>query len=209
VSALQVMHKPTELLIATSNRGKVRELDSLLSNLPIRLKTLSNLDGIIEVEETGSTFRENAELKAAGYAMRSSAWSLADDSGLEVAALGGAPGVYSNRYAGEGASDAAKMEKVLSQLAAVPNAVRDARFVCAMSIADEAGKIVFTTEGFCPGTIAKKPRGTNGFGYDPIFIPDGFDRTFGELSDDIKQQISHRARAVAEIIRYLHGFFKL
>ena len=207
VSALQVMHKPTELLIATNNAGKVRELASLLAGVPIRLKNLAGLDGICEIEETGSTFRENAEIKAAGYAMQSGVWSLADDSGLEVAALGAAPGVYSNRYAGEGASDAAKMRKILDQLAAVPDAARDARFVCAMSIADDTGKIVFTAEGSCPGTLANQPRGTNGFGYDPIFVPDGFDRTFGELSGDIKQQISHRARAIKEIIRYLHGFF--
>ena len=207
VSALQVMHKPTELLIATNNAGKVRELASLLAGVPIRLKNLAGLDGICEIEETGSTFRENAEIKAAGYAIQSGVWSLADDSGLEVAALGGAPGVYSNRYAGEGASDAAKMRKILDQLAAVPDAARDARFVCAMSIADDTGKIVFTAEGSCPGTLANQPRGTNGFGYDPIFVPDGFDRTFGELSGDIKQQISHRARAIKEIIRYLHGFF--
>ena len=207
MSALQVMHKPTELLIATNNAGKVRELASLLAGVPIRLKNLAGLDGICEIEETGSTFRENAEIKAAGYAMQSGVWSLADDSGLEVAALGAAPGVYSNRYAGEGASDAAKMRKILDQLAAVPDAARDARFVCAMSIADDTGKIVFTAEGSCPGTLANQPRGTNGFGYDPIFVPDGFDRTFGELSGDIKQQISHRARAIKEIIRYLHGFF--
>jgi len=201
------MHKPTELLLATYNPGKIRELSALLSDIPLELANLTDLTGINEVEETGLTICENAELKATGYAMQSGIWSLADDSGLEVAALGGAPGVYSNRYAGEGASDAAKMEKVLKQLDAVPNAVRDARFVCAMSITDEAGKIVFTTEGFCPGTIANEPRGTNGFGYDPIFIPDGFDRTFGELSSDIKQQISHRSRAIKEIIRYLQGFF--
>ena len=207
VSALQVMHKPTELLIATNNAGKVRELASLLAGVPMKLKNLAGLDGICEIEETGSTFRENAEIKAAGYAMQSGVWSLADDSGLEVAALSGAPGVYSNRYAGEGASDAAKMRKILDQLAAVPDAARDARFVCAMSIADDTGKIVFTAEGSCPGTLANQPRGTNGFGYDPIFVPDGFDRTFGELSGDIKQQISHRARAIKEIIRYLHGFF--
>ena len=207
VSALQVMHKPTELLIATNNAGKVRELASLLAGVPMKLKNLAGLDGICEIEETGSTFRENAEIKAAGYAIQSGVWSLADDSGLEVAALGAAPGVYSNRYAGEGASDAAKMRKILDQLAAVPDAARDARFVCAMSIADDTGKIVFTAEGSCPGTLANQPRGTNGFGYDPIFVPDGFDRTFGELSGDIKQQISHRARAIKEIIRYLHGFF--
>jgi XTP/dITP diphosphohydrolase len=203
------MTKPANLLIATYNPGKIRELTSLLADFPITLKTLTDLNDIREVEETGLTIRENAELKATGYARQTSHWSLADDSGLEVKALGGAPGVYSSRFAGEGASDAAKMEKVLSELAVIPNAPREARFVCVMSIADDTGKIIFTAEGICDGKIANELHGTNGFGYDPIFIPNGFDKTFGELPDDVKQQISHRARAVAEIIRFLHGFFKL
>lgn len=200
---------PTELLIATSNQGKVRELESLLSGVPVALKSLDELNDIDQVEETGTTFRENAELKAAGYAMQSGIWSLADDSGLEIAALGGAPGIYSDRFAGEGASNEAKMVKVLDELAVTTTASRNARFVCVMSIADNTGKIVFTAEGTCEGTIALEARGNNGFGYDPIFIPNGFDRTFGELPRHIKQQISHRARAVAEIIRYLQGFFKI
>ncbi|HTK36958.1 MAG TPA: RdgB/HAM1 family non-canonical purine NTP pyrophosphatase [Pyrinomonadaceae bacterium] len=203
------MDKLTDLLIATYNQGKLRELASLLSNIPITLKNLGDLTAVTEIEETGATFHENAELKASGYAVQSGFWSLADDSGLEVKALSGAPGVYSNRFAGEGASDAARMEKVLNELKSTRDASRDARFVCVMSIADSTGKIVFTAEGICNGTIARAPRGDNGFGYDPIFIPNGFDRTFGELPGRIKQQISHRARAVAEIIRYLQGFFKL
>lgn len=201
------MTKPTELLIATSNPGKVRELSTLLSNIPLRLKNLTDLHNIREVEETSATIRQNAELKAAGYARQSGLWSLADDSGLEVKALDGAPGVHSSRFAGEGASDAEKMAKVLNELAAIPDASREARFVCVMSIADNKGKIIFTAEGICSGKIANEPRGTNGFGYDPIFTPDGFDKTFGELPGDVKQQISHRARAVVEIIRFLHGFF--
>ena len=201
--------KPTELLIATYNPGKLHELSALLSDVPLKLKNLSNLKNINEVEETGLTIRENAELKAAAYAGQTGLWSLADDSGLEVTALNGAPGVYSDRYAGKGASDHTKMNKVLTELAAIHNASRAARFFCVMSIADNTEKIVFTAEGICSGTIASEPRGSNGFGYDPIFIPDGFDKTFGELSGDVKQQISHRARAVAEIIRFLHAFFKL
>jgi XTP/dITP diphosphohydrolase len=199
--------RPTELLIATYNSGKVRELKSLLSGLPIELKSLNDLSGIMEIEETGTTIRENAELKAVGYAKQSGMWSLADDTGLEVFALGGVPGVYSDRYAGKGASDQAKMAKVMHELENALNASRSARFVCVMSVASNEGNVVFTAEGICPGSIAKKPRGNNGFGYDPIFIPEGFDATFGELSSDIKQQISHRARATREIIRYLQGFF--
>jgi len=204
---LMLTDKPTELLIATHNAGKIRELASLFSNFPIKLKNLSDFGGISEIDETGTTFRENAELKAAGYARQAGIWSLADDSGLEVSALGGAPGVHSNRFAGEGSSDEEKMIRLLSKLGAIPNASRDARFVCVMSIADSKGQIVFTARGICPGAIANEPRGTNGFGYDPIFIPEGFNRTFGELKGDIKQQISHRARAAEEIIRYLQGFF--
>jgi non-canonical purine NTP pyrophosphatase, rdgB/HAM1 family len=204
-----MINKPSTLLISTYNSGKLREIASLLANLPIELKDLNDLPGITEVEETGKTIWQNAELKAIGYALQSNMWSLADDTGLEVAALDGAPGVFSDRYAGEGASDLAKMEKLLHELDNIPNAPRRAQFVCVMSIADAIGSIAFTSAGICDGSIANEPRGTNGFGYDPIFIPDGFDATFGELEDNIKQQISHRARAIAEIIRYLHGFLEV
>ncbi len=139
--------------------------------------------------------------------MQTGFWSLADDSGLEVEALGGAPGVFSARYAGENATDREKIAKLLHELNETQDRRRLARFVCAMAISDEKGEIKFLTEGICNGKIALSPSGTNGFGYDPIFIPDDFEQTFGELSDEIKQKISHRARATEKIIPFLRGFY--
>jgi XTP/dITP diphosphohydrolase len=195
----------TNLLIATRNRGKVRELEELLADLPVNLRSLNDFPDIIEPEETGAAFVENAELKATYYSRQTGLWALADDSGLEVAALGGAPGVLSARYAGADASDAARISKLLSEIEGAEN--RAARFVCAMAIADASGAIKFVGEGVCEGFIADAPRGANGFGYDPIFVPEGFAETFGELSGEVKRQISHRARAVDKIIAYLRGFY--
>ena len=196
-----------ELLIATKNAGKIKELEKLLAELPFRLRSLNGITNVIEPEETGATFAENAVLKARSYALQTGLSALADDSGLEVEALHGAPGVFSARYAGEGATDAEKIEKLLKEINETQNVNRRARFVCAMAIADAEGEIQFTAEGVCDGKIALTASGANGFGYDPIFIPDGFSETFGELSGDIKQQISHRARATAKIIQYLCGIY--
>jgi len=196
-----------QLLIATKNNGKVKELEELLANLPVNLRSLNEFSDIFEAEETSATFAENAVLKAQSYALQTGFWSLADDSGLEVEALGGAPGVLSARYAGEKATDAEKIEKLLQQLSETKDEQRRARFVCAMAISDEKGEIKFLAEGICSGKIAATPSGGNGFGYDPIFIPAGFKQTFGELSGAIKQKISHRAQATKKIIRYLHGIY--
>jgi XTP/dITP diphosphohydrolase len=195
-----------QLLIATKNTGKIKEMEKLFSELPITLRSLKDFADVPEPEETGSTFAENAILKAKYYALQTKLSALADDSGLEVAALDGAPGVFSARYAGENADDSEKIEKLLNRLEATPANKRSARFICAMALADEKGEIKYLTEGICNGTIAFKSRGKNGFGYDPIFLPDGFSRTFGELSNEIKQEISHRARASEKIIEYLRGF---
>jgi XTP/dITP diphosphohydrolase len=132
--------------------------------------------------------------------------SLADDSGLEVEALGNSPGVYSARFAGENTDYGMKIQKLLAMLDSTGDKSRRARFVCVMSLADPDGEVVFTARGVCPGTIATSPRGDNGFGYDPIFIPDGFVQTFGELDDTLKRAISHRALATELIIRYLLDF---
>jgi XTP/dITP diphosphohydrolase len=199
--------QPTKLLIGTTNPGKITELGELLGGLPLEILGLGDLGDFVEVEETGSTFTENASLKAAEYARRSGLFTLADDSGIEVEALDNGPGVLSARYGGESTGFDEKIRLLLDQLNAIPGADRSARFVCSMSIADPTGKTVFTAEGFCEGILAPEPRGTGGFGYDPIFIPDGHDLTFGELDRVTKQQISHRARAAAKIIRYLHAFF--
>lgn len=195
-----------KLLIATKNIGKIKELERLLNDFPVTLRNLQDFPDVAEPEETGSTFAENAALKARYYALQTGLSALADDSGLEVSALNNRPGVLSARYAGENASDTEKIEKLLSELKGIPDDARTARFVCAMALADEEGKIKHLTEGICSGKISFKPSGKNGFGYDPVFIPEGFHETFGELSNEIKQKISHRAHASKKIIAYLQGF---
>ncbi len=196
-----------KIVVATKNLGKVKELRKLLADLPLQLRSLNEFPNIVEAKETGASFAGNAVIKARSYALQTGFWSLADDSGLEVEALGGAPGVFSARYAGENATDREKIAKLLHELNETQDRRRLARFVCAMAISDEKGEIKFLTEGICDGRIALSPSGTNGFGYDPIFIPDDFEQTFGELSDEIKQKISHRARATEKIIPFLRGFY--
>ncbi len=195
-----------KLLVATNNKGKIKELNELLTGLPIQIFGLNGIENVCEPEETGKTFAANACLKANSYALQTGFWALSDDSGLEVEALGGAPGVFSARYAGENATDLQRIIKLLDETAETNDAMRRARFVCAMAIADEKGAIKFMAEGVCTGKLALKPRGENGFGYDPIFIPDGFEQTFGELSSAIKHEISHRARAIEKIMQFLRAF---
>jgi XTP/dITP diphosphohydrolase len=199
----------SELLIGTRNAGKILELQSLLSALPqLRLRGLTEFPAIADVEETGRTFTENAALKAREYAKQTGLWALADDSGLEVEALGGAPGVYSARYAGAGASDEDRIERLLDNLSQSGDAARRARFVCVIAISDPHGEIANLSTGICTGAIAHAPRGTNGFGYDPVFVPDGYEQTFGELSAKIKEQISHRARALEAARSFLIDSFR-
>ena len=195
-----------KLLIATTNTGKVAELHDLLGSRGIELVSLQHFPEVHEVEETGRTFLDNARLKATGYALQTHLWTLADDSGLEVAALGGLPGVGSARFAGKNSGYDVKIASLFGMMDASKSEDRTARFACAMAIADPEGNIRFTTEGFCDGKLALEPRGTNGFGYDPVFIPDGHDRTFGELPDEVKRSISHRARAARAVVRYLLDF---
>jgi XTP/dITP diphosphohydrolase len=193
------------LLIATRNRGKLQEFRALLDELSIDVCDLNSFPSIAAVAETGSTFAENASLKAIGYARQAVMMTLADDSGLEVKALGGAPGVLSARYAGEGASDSERIEQLLSELSKLEVGRRSARFVSVVAISDLSGTILNVSTGVCNGTITDTPRGTSGFGYDPIFLPDGFDETFGELPPRIKNQISHRARAFEETAKFLRS----
>jgi XTP/dITP diphosphohydrolase len=192
-----------KLLIATTNPGKFAELRGLLLTLPIELRSLADLSSYSEIAETGSTFCENASLKASGYAQQGLMATLADDSGLEIAALAGDPGVKSARYGGPDITFGDKIQLLLKAMNNTPDHDRRARFVCSVAIADREGHIVHTSEGICNGKIAREPRGDLGFGYDPIFIPDGFDQTFGELSNGVKQKISHRASAFARIIPFL------
>jgi XTP/dITP diphosphohydrolase len=202
------MAEPSELLVATNNAGKVRELALLLSDLPLRLRLLSEFGDIPEAVETGATFAENAALKAIHYSARSGLPALSDDSGLLVDALGGRPGVYSARYAGPQATYAERMEKLLEEIAATGDDERRARFVCVIAVADPSTGEVNTFDGVCEGRIACAPRGTRGFGYDPVFVPEGHAQTFGELPDEIKRDISHRARALAQAARFLSEHFR-
>jgi len=193
------------LIIATRNNGKLIEFQKLFSGLSFAVTGLDKFDHIEDIEETGVSFTENADLKASGYAAAIGQWTLADDSGLEVSALGGRPGIFSARYGG-GLSAAERNEKLLDELDKSKDLDRSARFICSISISDPSGRILTRAEGICGGKIAPKTFGNNGFGYDPIFIPDGFDRTLGELTSEIKQKISHRAKASAIILRYLRDF---
>ena len=193
-------------MLATFNPGKVRELRELFGEIPFTVSGLRDFDDVGEVEETGSTFRENAEIKARAFASQTGQLCLADDSGLEVMALGGAPGVHSARFAGKETGYEVKIAKLLQELQNTNYPGRRARFVCVMALANTDGEILHIAEGVCDGHIAAEPRGVGGFGYDPIFIPDRYDATFAELGDEIKQQISHRGRAAQLIIRYLLDF---
>lgn len=197
---------PMNLLVASGNRGKIKEFADLLDDLPVSLIGLKDAEIETGVDETGSTFEENAVLKARGYSAEAGVWTLADDSGLEVEALNGRPGVLSARYGGENTPFDRRIEMLLDELAATGDVQRRARFVCVIAVADPGGEIKYVATGECIGSIAKFPRGSNGFGYDPVFVPYGFTQTFGELSAEVKRQISHRAIASAKIIEYFRDF---
>jgi XTP/dITP diphosphohydrolase len=184
------------LVIATRNQGKLLELRAIIRGLPLLILDLDSFPSVQTVSETGATFVENASLKASGYAVQIGEMTVADDSGLEVDALGGAPGVLSARYTGNDASDAERVDKLLKELSRMKSAERTARFVSVIAIADREGAILNVSQGICEGSIAAAPRGTNGFGYDPVFIPQGFHQTFAELPPLLKNRISHRAKAL-------------
>lgn len=186
-----------KLLIATHNQGKVREYRTLLADLPYEITYLDAEGVAFEAEETGQTFAENAMLKAQAYAAHTGLLTWADDSGLEVDALDGAPGVLSARYGAPAASsDAERYRLLLSRLAAVPEAQRSARFRCVVALAWPDGPTL-TAEAACEGRIALSPRGEHGFGYDPVFLVADFEhqQTMAELSPELKNQVSHRGRA--------------
>jgi XTP/dITP diphosphohydrolase len=194
------------LLIATSNGGKAREMQDYLARSVFELLSLNDLPAIPIVEETGSTFAQNAALKASAYAVHAGKLAVADDSGLEVSALGNRPGVQSARYGGDGLDYGEKIRMLLNEIELSGSVDRSARFVCAMSVAGPDGRILHESMGVCSGTIGYEPRGQNGFGYDPVFIPDDYELTFGQLSSNVKRQISHRARALQQIIPFLRHF---
>lgn len=198
-----------EILIATYNLGKIREVSEALSPLPITVRTLDEFSNIEAVAETGDTYAANAVLKAVGYANQTGVLALADDSGLEVEALGGQPGVLSARFGGEGASDEDRIQKLLTMTFAVPAKARGARFVCCMAVAQPEtdrshdNGLLTVIEKHCEGALTTASRGTNGFGYDPIFIPSSYTETFGELSSEIKSKISHRGQALTAVRAFL------
>lgn len=194
-----------EILVATGNRGKVKEYQNLLANLPINLLSLRDVNlADLDVEETADTFEGNAILKAQAYAKASGKITIADDSGLCVDALGGAPGVHSARYTGDQGTDADRRDKVLAELRDIPPAERSAYFMCVIALFDPDTHELQTVSGRCNGTIATEAStGQQGFGYDPIFIPEGHNLTYADLPAEVKHQTSHRGRAVQALIPIL------
>ena len=185
-----------KLVLATRNQGKVREIGEILRDQnEIELLSLRNYPDAPDVVEDGKTYEENAIKKAAVLAEHTGRLTIGDDSGLAVDALDGVPGVHSARYAGENASDQDRVDKLLDALQNVPDDRRSGRFICAVAIAEPLAQVQ-VVRGVCEGRIIRAPRGESGFGYDPVFIPVGYDRTFAELGDEIKNQISHRAKAL-------------
>ena len=194
------------LVLGTTNDGKLRELVELLTPFGVPCRSLRGLAGVVDVEETGDTFAANAALKAGQQAAALGAWVLAEDSGLVVDALGGAPGVYSARFSGPvppgatGSTDDRNNALLLERMAGRPRRERAAHYACHAALADPTGTIVAVSQGECHGLIAEAPVGGGGFGYDPLFIVPEYHRTFGELPPAVKAVISHRARAMRAII---------
>ncbi len=192
-------------LIATKNKGKAKDFKLLFEKHGIEVISLLDLEEPIEdVEETGMTFEENATLKAETISKKLAMPVLADDSGLEIDFLDGRPGVYSARYAGEDKNDHNNLHKVLTEMKRAPDEKRTARFVCVLAVA-RPGKETITKRGICEGTITREPIGTNGFGYDPIFQPNGMTKTMAELSPSEKNNISHRGNALDKLENWVKG----
>lgn len=192
------MSAARRVVVATTNLHKLDEFREILADLPIELVSPAELDLRVEVEETGATFAENAILKAIAYAEAAGMLALADDSGLEIDALGGEPGIYSARWAGEGVSYPERFRMLEERLAGVSDEQRTARYRCAVALAEPAPRGLFdVSEGTVEGCISREAHGTGGFGYDPIFYVPEEGRTFGEMSAEEKHRISHRARAAA------------
>ncbi len=208
---------PLELLAGTRNQGKIREIQQLLSDLPITLRSLDDFPDLPTVDEVGRTYVENSALKALSYANWTKLPALADDSGLEVDCLDGMPGLLSARYGGDIASDIERTQKLLSELDQKQDNPQTARFVCCLTLAepsvqasanDGEAVILHVSSGIVEGEIATEPRGTNGFGYDPVFVPIGYALTFAELPVAVKNRISHRAKALAEMKSFIERWLR-
>jgi XTP/dITP diphosphohydrolase len=191
------------LIVASRNRKKIGEIRDLLTPSGITVQSVSDFPDVPEVIEDGQTFAHNAQKKASQTAQHLSEWVLGEDSGLEVAALNGAPGVRSARYSDPGATDERNNAKLIAELAGVPLERRAARYVCHVAIADPRGVIRLEVEAACHGRITTEARGTNGFGYDPYFLIPEYHRTFGELPASVKQHLSHRGRAFERLVPQL------
>ena len=194
------------LVLATRNSGKISEIKALLPG--VRVAPAASIAGCPEPEETGSTFEENALIKARAVSSYTGKTVLADDSGLEVDALDGAPGVHSARYAGRDATDQDNIRRLLGALDGISDADRTARFRCVVAVVVPDGR-TWTAEGTCEGRILQAPRGAAGFGYDPLFVPAGYEKTFAELDAGVKNRISHRARALGRIADVLKALADL
>lgn len=197
-----------DLLVGTNNPGKIHEFRSLLADLPIQVLTLADIGLDMDVAETGTTFEENATIKAAAFAKASGLWTAADDSGLCVDALDGGPGVYSARFGGAGLDDRGRRLKLLETLVNVPDGQRTAYFQCVIALARPVENAIVTVSGHCMGRIRREESGTDGFGYDAVFQPDGFDVTFAELTREDKGKISHRGAAVRALVPVLKELLK-
>jgi XTP/dITP diphosphohydrolase len=200
LAALVTHDAPFNMVIGTHNRKKGIELAEMLAPHGFRVVTLADVPGAIDVVEDGDSFAANAALKATQQARHLGRWVLADDSGLEVDALGGAPGIFSARFAGPSATDDANNAELLQRLRDMPLERRSARYVCHVTVADPSGAIRAESHDVCHGRIRFEPAGTNGFGYDPLFEVVEYHRTFGELGPNVKQAISHRSRALRGIM---------
>jgi XTP/dITP diphosphohydrolase len=194
---------PQRLVIASRNEGKIREILRICADWPVEWRTHREVE-IPDIEETGATYLDNALLKARQVAEATGEAALADDSGIEVDALGGGPGPRSARYSGPGATEESNLRALIRAVEGVPSARRTARYRAVAAVAEPSGDAVWA-EGVCDGVLETEPRGTGGFGYDPIFVPDGEDRTMAELSDDEKDRISHRGRALRALGDRLAG----
>lgn len=189
-----------EVVLATRNSNKCAELRALLAPHAIALRSLADFDDVPDVLEDAAAFAGNAAKKASQVALALGRWTIGEDSGLQVDALGGAPGVYSARFSGPGATDASNNALLAARLADVPDERRGARYVCHVAVADPAGNVRLHVEQTCRGRITREPRGTGGFGYDPYFLIPELHRTFGELSPLVKRQLSHRGRALRKLV---------
>ena len=192
-----------QVVLGSRNTGKAREMSALLNPFGIELLSVSEFPDVADVVEDGSSFEENASKKARETALAVNRWVIAEDSGLAVDALGGAPGIYSARFSGEGATDEKNNRKLIQELEGVPDAKRGAKYVCHVAVADATGEVRLNVECECRGWITTEPRGSNGFGYDPYFLIPEYHQTFGELSPLVKKVLSHRARAMRSVTQDL------